>query len=287
MKAHLECVPCFLRQALEAAKMSTADEAVQEEGLRQALSYLSSEKWGKTAPELGTSVHRIVKRVTKNSDPYKKLKIAYNKQTLELYPRLRQFVDSSEDQLLTAAKIAIAGNAIDFGPRTEIKLEREVEDALHRMLAVNDIEKLEESIRICKSVLYLADNAGETLFDRLLVEELVKEQVEVTYTVKGAPILNDATLEDAEASGIGSMAEIMTTGTDAMGVLFKECSKKFLREFEESRLVISKGQGNYESLNDVLNKEIYFLLKLKCPIIAHTLGYEVGDAILKRHFRTS
>jgi uncharacterized protein with ATP-grasp and redox domains len=265
--------------------MSTIDEVVQEEVLRQAVSYLSSEKWGRTAPELGTSVHRIVKRLTKNSDPYKELKTSYNKQTLDLYPRLRQLVDSSEDPLLTAAKIAIAGNAIDFGPRTDIRLEKEVDDALHRRLAENDLVKLKKSVLGCKNVLYLADNAGETLFDRLLVEELVKEDVEVAYVVKGGPILNDATLEDAEASGIDQIAELTTTGSDAMGILFNDCSTSFLREFEASKLVISKGQGNFESLNEVLNKEIYFLLKLKCPIIAHILGYEVGDAILKRHFR--
>ena len=282
MKVHLECIPCLLRQALEATKMSTTDEVVRENSLREAAIYLLNEKWTKILPELGTNVHRIVKRVTGNIDPYNQLKEKCNYMALELYPKLKVIVENSEDPLLAAVKVAIAGNVIDFGPKVTINLENEVKNVLYNELAINDIDQLKESFLKSGRVLYLADNAGETVFDRILIEELLKRNVEVTYAVKDAPILNDATFRDAEIAGITEMAKVMSIGTDCTGVLFKECSKKFLEEFDNSNLVISKGQGNYESLNDIKHKEIFFLLKIKCPIIAEDVEVETGSTVLRR-----
>jgi len=282
VKVHLECIPCLLRQALEATKMSTTDEVVRENSLREAAIYLLNEKWTKILPELGTNVHRIVKRVTGNIDPYNQLKEKCNYMALELYPKLKVIVENSEDPLLAAVKVAIAGNVIDFGPKVTINLENEVKNVLYNELAINDIDQLKESFLKSGRVLYLADNAGETVFDRILIEELLKRNVEVTYAVKDAPILNDATFRDAEIAGITEMAKVMSIGTDCTGVLFKECSKKFLEEFDNSNLVISKGQGNYESLNDIKHKEIFFLLKIKCPIIAEDVEVETGSTVLRR-----
>jgi len=284
VKVHLECIPCFLRQALEAIGMSSDDEVMREEALRAVMSYLLHEEWAKTIPELGTNVHRIVKRVTGKEDPYKRLKEKCNEMALNLHPKLELTVKSSNDPWLMAAKIAIAGNTIDFGPRMEINLKQEIQNVLEGELGINDIDLLKKSALKSKSTLYLADNAGETFFDRILIGELVKRDIDVTYVVKGAPILNDATLRDAEIAGIESVAKVISTGTDCTGLLFRECSKKFLREFENSSLVISKGQGNYESLNDVKNKEIFFLLKIKCPIIAEDIGAKTGSIVLKRFF---
>jgi hypothetical protein len=273
-----------LRQALEATKISTTNEIMREVALREGMIYLSNEQWAKILPELGTNVHRIVKRVTGNTDPYNQLKEKYNYMALELYSKLETIVENSEDPLLAAAKIAIAGNIIDFGPKVDINLEKEIEDILSNELAINDIDQLKESILESRKVLYLADNAGETIFDRILIEELSARNVEVTYAVKDAPILNDATFRDAEIAGITKIANVISIGTDCMGVLFRECSTKFLKEFENSNFVISKGQGNYESLNDIQHKEIFFLLKVKCPIIAEDIGVKTGSAILKRTY---
>jgi len=282
VKAHLECIPCLLRQALEATKMSATDEVVRENSLREVMIYLSNEQWTKILPELGTKVHRIVKRVTGNIDPYNQLKEKYNNMALELYPKLKFLVENSEDPLLAAVKVAIAGNVIDFGPKVNINLEEEVEKVLDSELVINDIDQFKKSILKSRKVLYLADNAGETVFDRILIEELLKRNVEVTYAVKEAPILNDATFRDAEIAGITEVAKVMSIGTDCTGVLLKECSKKFIEEFDNSSLVISKGQGNYESLNDIKHKEIFFLLKVKCPIIAEDVEVETGSMVLKR-----
>jgi uncharacterized protein with ATP-grasp and redox domains len=265
--------------------MSSDDDMVREEVLREVMNYLLYEAWTKLIPELGTNVHRIVKRITHNEDPYKQLKEKCNKMALNLYPKLKLAVRNSNDPLLTASKIAIAGNAIDFGPRMETNLIWAVQNVLESELVINDVGQLEKSALKSRDILYLADNAGETFFDRILIGELVKGDINVTYVVKGGSILNDTTLRDAEMAGINSVAKIISTGTDCVGVLFSECSKEFLREFENSKLVISKGQGNYESLNDVKNKEIFFLLKIKCPIIAEDIGAKTGSTVLKRFFK--
>lgn len=275
-----------MRQALEAVKMSTDDEMVREKALREVMAYLLNAKWTNTLPELGTNVHRIVKKVTNNVDPYKQLKEKYNKIAQKLYPELKLIVENSGDSLLTAVKLAVAGNAIDFGPKTDINLESEVQNVLKGELAINDIDQLRQSFLKSKSLLYLADNAGETFFDRILIEILLKQNVKVTYAVKDAPILNDATFQDAEIAGISQMVKVMSIGTDCTGILFKECSDDFLSEFERADLIISKGQGNYESLNDVEGKEIFFLLKIKCPIIADDAVVETSSLILKRTFNT-
>jgi len=262
--------------------MSATDEAVRENSLREVMIYLSNEQWTKILPEIGTRVHRIVKKVTGNVDPYNQLKEKYNHMALELYPKLKFIAENSEDPLLAAVKIAIVGNVIDFGPEVDINLEKEVEKVLDNELVINDIDQLKKFVLKSRKILYLADNAGETVFDRILIEELLKRNVEVTYAVKDAPILNDATFRDAEIAGISEIAKVMSIGTDCTGLLLEECSKKFLEEFNSTSLIISKGQGNYESLNDIEHKEVFFLLKIKCPLIAEYVRVGIGSMVLKR-----
>lgn len=283
MKAHLDCIPCLLRQASEATKLSSKNKTTAEQTLREVLCYLYNTQWNKTTPELATSVHRIIKKVTANIDPYHQLKEKYTLAALELYPKLKALTKSSDDPLLTAAKLAIAGNIIDFGLKLDINIEKDVENVLSNDLAINDIDKLRKSLLNAKKVLYLADNAGETVFDKLLIEELLKQKAEVVYAVKDAPILNDATFQDAKTAGITKIVEVISIGTDCTGVMLKECSQKFLDELRNCNIIISKGQGNYESLNDLKHKDIFFLLKVKCPLIAEEIGAKVGSAVLKKN----
>ena len=281
MKVHFDCIPCFLRQALEAVKMSTNNDAIREKALREVVTYLSQVKWTTDIPRIGTEVHRIVKRITGNSDPYKRLKNKYNKLAAQLYPKLEFMVKNSSDPLFTALRIAIAGNAIDFGPKAEIDLEKEVKNALTNELAINHIESFRHELKPETDLLYLADNSGETFFDRILLEELTKFKTRIVYVVKGGPILNDATVNDAKIAEIDKIADVISTGTDCAGIIFDECSEEFIEAFKKSSIVISKGQGNYESLSEVKGKKIFFLLKVKCPIVGEKIGARVGSMVLK------
>jgi uncharacterized protein with ATP-grasp and redox domains len=158
VKVHLECIPCLFRQALEATEMSSTDVAVRERALREVMNYLSNIYWDRTTPELATYVHRLIKKVTRNPDPYGQLKKIYTRAALEVYPKLAAIVESSNDPLIIAAKFAIAGNIIDFGLRIDINLEKEISDALDNDLAINDVDKLRQALLGPKKVLYLADN---------------------------------------------------------------------------------------------------------------------------------
>ncbi len=283
MKTFLNCIPCLIRQALDVLRISTYDNSTREQVLKEVIEYLLEEDWTKTPAELSTRVYGIIKKRTKQIDPYKKLKEKSNKLAAKLYPQLKLMVSKSRNPLFTATKIAAAGNAIDFGPQgIKINILKNVREVLESDFAINDFEKLERSLLEIKNILYLADNAGETFFDKVLIEELVKNGKNVTYVVKGSPIINDATLIDVAIAKIDKVAEIITTGTDCCGIVFNECSNKFKRKFETSELIISKGQGNYESLSDMENRNIYFLLKIKCSTLAEEIGVEEGAIILKK-----
>jgi uncharacterized protein with ATP-grasp and redox domains len=186
-------------------------------------------------------------------------------------------VRSAEDPLRTAIRIAIAGNVIDFGSNMPFDLEKDLETILNQKFAIDHYRIFKESLNRVKDVLYIADNAGETVFDRVLIEELGKP---VTYVVRERPIINDAIREDAIAAGIDKVADIISSGADAPGNILRLCSNEFSEIYKTSDFIISKGQGNYEGLSGEA-RPIFFLLKAKCHVIAKHIGVERGSIILK------
>jgi len=279
MKTYLDCIPCFVRQALEASKMATGNKIKQEKTLKAVLSELEKTSLkNKIPPQIARKVHRIVREVTKNNDPYKKVKDKYNRKALKMYPSLKRKVAKSKDRLLTATRLAIAGNIIDFGPGSKFDLEKTIEDVLIQDFAINHFNQFRKMLNSSKKILYLGDNAGEIVFDRILLEEL--KDKEITFVVKGGPIINDATVEDARFVGIDKIAkiEVVSNGDPDTGPARR--SKEFINKLKDADLVISKGQGNYEALSEV-DADIFFLLKVKCPLIARDIGAKVGDIVIK------
>ncbi len=282
MKTYLDCISCFFRQGLDAARMTTEDEKIQKKILDEIAITVPKFPLDSTPPEMGRIIHKIVCKFTNSSDPYKKIKDEYNKAALKLYPELKKKTREAKDPLLVAIKIAIAGNVIDFGVnevKNKIDIEKELKNTLKQDFAFFDYDKLKNLLEKTEEVLYLGDNAGEVVFDRILIEELQKK---VIYVVREKPIINDATIEDALFCGIDKVAKVISSGCDAPGTILRYCSKKFLNHYYKAKLIISKGQGNYETLSEE-KRPIFFLLKAKCPIIAKNLGCEVGDIILKTH----
>jgi uncharacterized protein with ATP-grasp and redox domains len=224
----------------------------------------------------------LIRKLIGNTDPYRELKQRFNRLALELCAELEERVGTSEDPLETAVRLAIAGNIIDLGVKTSIKesdIERIIRDCLTADFDSRQVEEFRNAVSRAEKILYLADNAGEIVFDRLLIEQLPAEKV--TVVVKGSPVINDATMEDAEFAGLTEMLEVIDNGSDAPGTILESCSQAFRNHFAEADLVIAKGQGNYETLSDV-NKSIFFILKAKCPVIARDLGCEVGEMILRK-----
>ncbi|MBN1485259.1 MAG: DUF89 family protein [Chloroflexia bacterium] len=278
MRTYLECYPCFLRQALEASRIAGLDPDQAHQVMRQVLELLKGLDPSQTPPLLGDEIHRLVRRLSSNPDPYRQIKQASTAQALGLYPRLKALLDEAEEPLDTALRLSIAGNIIDLAIGREYDLWETVQLVLQQPFAIDDSAELREALERVDQVLYLADNAGETVFDRLLIEEL---DVEVLYAVKGGPTLNDATREDALQAGLDQVAPIVSTGSDAPGTILKRCSEAFRQRFDRAELVIAKGQANYETLSEQ-GPRLFFLLQTKCPVIAQDVGVPLGSIVLKQ-----
>jgi uncharacterized protein with ATP-grasp and redox domains len=278
MKTFLDCYPCLLRQALDAARLAGASEQQQKIVLVRVLDVLKQADSRSTPPEIGDRVHRIVRQEVGDEDPYRVVKDASTRQALALYPRLKALLDEADDRLDMGARLSIAGNIIDLGPSREYELWGTVERVLAQPFAVDDRAAFRAAIAGASQVLYLADNAGETVFDRLLIEAL---DLPVVYAVKGGPVLNDATRQDALAAGVNQAAEVISTGSDAPGTVLQRCSQRFRQLYDDAELVIAKGQANYETLSQE-GPKVFFLLQTKCPVIARDVGAPVGSIVLKQ-----
>lgn len=277
MKIYLDCYPCFFQQALNVTRMITSDEEMAHQVLLEVNALLPKITGDITPPEIGREVYRIVSRLTGVKDPYREIKEKCTQQALALYPSLKERVHTADDRLRRAIRIAIAGNVIDFGSNMPFDMENDLESIIIQRFAIDNYDAFTAALTRAKDVLYIADNAGETVFDRVLIEELGKP---VTYVVREHPIINDAVREDAIAAGLDKVADIISSGADAPGNILHLCSDEFLKIYETSDFIISKGQGNYEGLSGE-NRPIFFLLKAKCPVIAKHIGVEQGSIILK------
>ena len=226
-------------------------------------------------------------------DPYKKIKSKSNKLALELYPELIKRLSKSSDRLLDAVKLSIIGNIIDYGAKNSFNVERDLDRLLNEEISAKKgnkknsryeqfhYKRFKNALKAAKTVLYLADNAGETVFDRILIEEIKRafNDRRIIYVVKEIPIINDATIEDAYTCGIDKIAEVISSGSNAPGTVLSLCSKDFLKLYRRVDMIISKGQGNFEALSGE-KREIFFLFLAKCPVIARDAGCQVGDIIL-------
>ncbi len=279
MRTSLDCIPCLVRQALDAARLASTDAGVHERIVRATLSSLSEADLGRSPPALAQGFHRRLREMTGVADPYRVAKDGQNRQAMGLLWELRSRVIASEDPFALAVRMAIAGNVIDMGPggdMTDRAIHRAIERALERAVH-GPVDDLRAAAKRPGRILYLADNAGEIVFDRILIEQLGAARV--TVAVRGAPILNDATMRDAHAAGLDDIVEVIDNGSDAPGTILDECSTAFRERFAEARLIVAKGQGNFESLNAV-RVPVYFLFMVKCPLVAAQVGSPVGTPVV-------
>ena len=280
MKLQLDCLPCFLRQILEATRKVTNSVEIQEKIIEDAIEIIKNYKKYKTPPELAREIHGLVKLYTNNPDPYKDIKKQSIKTAKNLYNFLKEFLNKQKDKLYWALKISAIGNVLDYGVYSQVELEKNIENELKKDFALCDLKDFKKLLKKAKKILIIGDNAGETVFDKILLEELKVD--EKFYAVKETPIINDATLEDAYDSGLHECSRIISTGCSLPGIDFKECSQKFLEIFNKADIIISKGQGNYESLSEIKKDNIFFLLKIKCPVISQHIGIDTNNYVFKK-----
>jgi len=225
MQIFLDCIPCFIRQALDSVRLATEDEQIHEQVVHQVLRLATELDISQSPPAIGQQIHRLIRKLIGNADPYRELKQRFNRLALELCAELEERVRTSEDPLETAVRLAIAGNIIDLGVKASIAesdIERIINESLTADYNRRQIEEFRNAVSRAEKILYLADNAGEIVFDRLLIEQLPWEKV--TVVVKGSPVINDATIEDAEFAGLTEMVEVIDNGSDAPGTIPETCS---------------------------------------------------------------
>jgi damage-control phosphatase, subfamily I len=280
MKVHLDCFPCFLRQSLIALRLGTDDEALQEAILKSTLEYIRDTDTSQPPAYTTTFIHRKIRQML-GKDPFREIKARYNRIALNLYPSMKTLIDKSPEPLCTAARLAIAGNIIDFGIFTSIDIEGTVDRALNTNLAVDDYATFKDAVADTDEILYLTDNAGEIVFDRLLIEHLSASGKKIRTAVKGSPVINDSTMFDAEESGLTKICEVIENGSDAVGTILPWTSSGFQKAFSDARLIISKGQGNFETLTGI-DKNIFFLFQSKCNVVSNELGLPKRAMLLKK-----
>lgn len=276
----MDCLPCVLRQVLEASRMATDKAESQAKIMDEALMILANYKRYQSSPDIVKDMHQVVKRLTGISDPYKAVKERDIKAAKEASPLLREFVGNKQGKLYWALKTAATGNIIDSAIYNSLNFTDCLENEIAKKFSTCDLDIFEEELKSAKSILIIGDNAGETVFDRVLIEYL--PGYEITYAVRNEPIINDATLQDAYDSGLCDCADIITTGCGAPGAILNECGAEFLSVFNRADIVISKGQGNFEALSDC-RRPVFFLLKAKCAMIARRLGVNLNSYVFKYH----
>jgi uncharacterized protein with ATP-grasp and redox domains len=260
--------------------MATKVEAMHEVIVRRVLEAVAGMSLREVPPIIGAQIHRIVREVTGNDDPYAEVKRRSNRFAMDLYEALRRDVIQAADPFETAVRYAIAGNVIDFGPTgsfSEEQVHEALEDCRNARLDRTALEFFRDAARKAGRILFIGDNAGEIVFDLLLLEQLNRERV--VYAVRGGPVINDATMADAVQCGMIERVPVVDSGSDVPGTVLEFCSPEFREIHAGADLVISKGQGNYETLSET-DRRTTFLFRAKCPVIAVDIGCTIGDTIV-------
>lgn len=274
MRMHDKCLPCVVNQAIKVAGITGVDE--KEELLREVFTYLSEMDFDTTTPEIIGEIFEIIKKYTNNPDPYKETRNYYNKLFLKLLPKFERKIEQDGNSFQSAIRYAIVGNIIDFNPIHNTLLE-DVLDCFEKMeqleLAIDDSKMLMEDVLNAEMLLYLGDNCGEICMDKIFIKQIKKinPNIKILFGVRGKPVVNDSTAEDAYIVGIDEYAEIIDNGDGSLGTVLSRTSSEFKEAYKNADVVIAKGQANYECLSEE-NKNIYFLLMTKCDVIAEDIG---------------
>ena len=290
MRTYLDCFACFFRQALETSRIAGMDVKKQKQILDEVAKLIPTFSLEVVPPYISRIIYNLIKEQTKDKDPYKKIKEKSNKLILDIYDNLKNKIKKAKDPLLMAVELSIIGNIIDYGAKNHLNVKEEINSIVkgeykfikNKNSKFFNYKKFKDILEKAKTVIYLADNTGEIVFDKLLIEQIKSQykNKEIIYVVREKAIINDVLFEDAIMCGIDKIVKVMKSGCDAPGTLLSLCSKEFLDIYNKADMVISKGQGNFEALSNE-NKMIFFLFIAKCNVVAQHVGCNIRDIILK------
>jgi len=277
------CVGCIINQSVKVAEALHADKDLQSRLVSSVEKMSKDFSYTNTPPEIAADVYEKMAQIAGKTDIYDEVKEHSTQKALSFVPFLEKKLQNTQEKLLTATKIAVAGNVIDLAAEVEFDLEEELEKIFHTEFALNDFENLQARLAEARRVIVLGDNVGEHIFDKLFLQTLKElyPQIHYSYFVRGNPIINDVTIKEAEEAGFSSICQLVNSGVNTPGFTYSRASAEAKKLFDEADLVISKGMGNYECLSPSHRKDICFLLKIKCGVVANSLGKEVGDIVCK------
>ncbi len=287
-----ECYPCFLNQAIEGSRRAGASPDLQKRILDRILRTLADFPSTATPPELGAVVDRTIKEMTGTEDPFSELKVESYNFTIKMLPYLKKRIKASPEPLKEALDIAILGNLIDYGVTQNSNAVEKVDSLISDIDSIIDkqreglycLDMFKTAVEAADTILYIGDNVGEITFDKLFIETLLKKypDKDITFAVRGKAVLNDAVIADAEDVGLHKITNLVSSGSEIPGTVLRNTTKKFQEIFSSSDLIISKGQGNYETLSDE-EGPLFFLLMAKCPAVAGNFNADVGSILLLKN----
>jgi len=277
------CVACIINQSLKVADAINATPSLKE-NLTSTVENMSRDfSFNNNPPEIAADVYEKMALLANKTDLYDEVKALSTKKALSFAPLLKEKLSNSDNKLLTATKIAVAGNVIDLAAEVEFDLEEELTKIFDTNFSHNDFDSLKSSLEDAKSIVVLGDNVGEHIFDYMFIETLKElyPNVEYHYFVRGNPIINDITMKEAKEASFNKLCHLVDSGVNTPGFAYSRATSEAQKLFDSTDLVISKGMGNYECLSPSHRDNICFLLKVKCGVVANSLGKEVGDIVCK------
>ena len=285
MRSYLECIPCFFSQAVRAGRTVGLDEGSTRALLDHLGARLGDLDAALSPPQNARVLYDRLAELCGRADPFAEAKARHTELALKLVPAMRNWLAEAGDRFDGTVRLAAAGNIIDLGATAEIEdMAGALRDALDATRPRWDLAALREALGTARRVLVLGDNAGETVFDRMLLVAVGETWpgIDLAYSVRSGPIINDATEDDARAAGIHEVATIVTTGSNIPGIVLDLCSEEFRELFYAADVVLSKGQGNFETLSEV-GRDVFFVLTVKCKVVARHLGLPRGASVLLHH----
>ena len=281
MNIQAECKVCLLQQTLNVLKNLNIDEATSRKVIDELSEKIYKLNYDKSPPEHAIDVYGAISKLLNRDDLYKKQKESAIKQAESFVPLLKDKIKNSENKLLTAIKISVAGNVLDLATQKSFNLSSELENIFKTNFAIDNFKNLKEDLESAKEIVILADNAGENIFDKILIETLIElyPNLKIHYATRGQPIINDITYDEAKLSGVGEICNLVSSGVASAGFIYELASDEFREIYNRADFVIAKGMGNFETMIDVVDKKSYFLFKVKCNVVSKLIDRKIGDII--------
>ena len=288
MKLQPECVACIIAQVNTVTTMLNLPESGREEAMRDTRAYLAHSNNEACTPESMGDLWQILLGHIDGRDPYAAIKSRCNQEAMMMLPDTRRKMKAASNPFEVALKYAIAGNLIDYGMEHHVSIEEQnalIDTVASTAFSRDDSEALLSALSHAKTMLYLGDNAGEIVFDRLLIEQIQASfpQIELSFVVKGSAVLNDVTYTDAEEAGLGEIARVIDNGDGSPGTVLHRTSESFQRAFWDADVILSKGQGNYESLSGEKKENLFFLFTAKCETVCVAAGVPKRSIVCMRN----